>query len=89
MTSLRFQQILGCICVTLSLWVLPLSLYAETVEKRVLIPAGEYSLGSYYCEEEQNNADWCNDEMPRKVTLNAFSIDKYTLTYKFKFEMHK
>ncbi len=80
MTFLRFQRILGCGFVTLSLWALPFSLYAETVDKRVLIPAGEYSLGSYYCEEEQNNADWCSDETPRKVTLNAFSIDKYEVT---------
>jgi formylglycine-generating enzyme required for sulfatase activity len=58
--------------------VLPFSLYAET--NMVLIPSGEYSLGSHYCEEEQGNADWCNDETPRKVKLESFWIDKYEVT---------
>ena len=59
----------------------PLVVYAEPdAAKQVLIPAGEYNVGSYYCEEEQSNADWCNDEAPRKVKLDAFQIDKYEVT---------
>ena len=59
----------------------PFIVYAETgVAMQVLIPAGEYNVGSYYCEEEQSNADWCNDEAPRKVKLDAFWIDKYEVT---------
>ncbi len=47
---------------------------------QALIPAGEYNLGSLYCEEEQGNADWCSDEVPHKVKLDAFWIDKYEVT---------
>lgn len=53
---------------------------AEPDVAQVLIPAGDYSLGSLYCEEEQGNADWCNDEVPRKVKLGAFWIDKYEVS---------
>ncbi len=80
MRILPLQKILLFALINTSLFVLPLSIYAETDEKRALIPAGEYSLGSYYCEEEQNNADWCNDEVPRKVRLEDFRIDKNEVT---------
>jgi formylglycine-generating enzyme required for sulfatase activity len=58
----------------------PYTVDAESGSARVLIPAGEYSLGSLYCEEEQGNADWCNDEVPHKVKLDAFWIDKYEVS---------
>jgi len=58
----------------------PLTTYAGSGIDQVLIPSGEYSLGSLYCEEEQGNADWCNDEVPRKVKLDAFWIDKYEVS---------
>ncbi len=32
------------------------------------------------CEEEQNNADWCSDEVPHKVELAPFWMDKYEVT---------
>ena len=54
--------------------------FAEPDAAQVLIPAGEYSLGSLYCEEEQGNADWCKDETPRKIKLDAFWIDKYEVS---------
>jgi sulfatase modifying factor 1 len=60
-------------------FIFPLSAHAVSDKLQVLIPGGEYSLGSYYCEEEQSNADWCNDEVPRKAQLNAFWIDKYEI----------
>jgi formylglycine-generating enzyme required for sulfatase activity len=53
---------------------------AQAGDLRVLIPAGEYNLGSHYCEEEQSNADWCNDETLRKVELTPFWIDKFEVT---------
>ena len=53
---------------------------ADNSVSQVLLPEGEYSLGSLYCEEEQGNADWCNDEVPRKVKLDAFWIDKYEVS---------
>ena len=37
---------------------------------------GEFSIGDVYCSEEQNNSDWCADEIPHKVRLKSFSIDK-------------
>lgn len=59
----------------------PFAVYAEVGDPaQVMIPAGEYSLGSLYCEEEQGNADWCNDETPRKVKLDAFWIDKFEVS---------
>jgi formylglycine-generating enzyme required for sulfatase activity len=60
--------------------VAPIPIYAGPDSSQMLIPGGEYSLGSYFCEEEQSNADWCNDELPRKVQLAAFEIDKYEVT---------
>ena len=58
----------------------PFQTYAESGPAQVLILAGEYSLGSLYCEEEQGNAEWCSDEVPRKVKLDAFWIDKYEVS---------
>ena len=60
--------------------ILPFSAFAESDVSRVLIAGGEFSLGSFYCEEEQSNADWCNDETPRKVRLDSFWMDKYEVT---------
>ncbi len=58
----------------------PSIIFAESTQPRAFIPAGDYNLGSFYCEEEQNNADWCNDETPRKVKIDAFWIDKYEVS---------
>ena len=58
----------------------PLVTYAKPDTAQVLIPGGEYSLGSLYCEEEQGNADWCKDETPRNLKLDAFRIDKYEVS---------
>ena len=58
----------------------PLAVDAESDTTRILVPGGEYSLGSLYCEEEQGNADWCNDELPRRVKLDAFWVDKYEVS---------
>ena len=41
---------------------------------------GEFSIGDVYCSEEQSNSDWCADEIPHKVRLESFSIDKYEVT---------
>ena len=43
---LFFLTVLFCFC------MISLS-FAE-----VLIPAGDFEMGSYYCEEEQYNSDW-------------------------------
>ena len=58
----------------------PLPSHAAPKDLQILIPGQEYNLGSYYCEEEQNNADWCNDEAPSKVKLAPFWIDQYEVT---------
>ena len=58
----------------------PLITYAGSGIDQILIPSGEYTLGSLYCEEEQGNADWCKDESPRKIKLDAFRIDKYEVS---------
>lgn len=44
------------------------------------VEGGDFQMGSLYCEEEQNNADWCNDEIPHKVHVDSFWIDKYEVT---------
>mgnify|MGYP001317880304 FL=1 len=80
MISYRFKHVLLGIVFFACLNVLPLSIHAEPGDSQVLIPGGEYSLGSYYCEEEQSNADWCSDEVPRKVDLGPFWIDKYEVS---------
>ena len=58
----------------------PLITYAGSGIDQILIPSGEYSLGSLYCKEEQGNADWCKDESPRKIKLDSFRIDKYEVS---------
>jgi iron(II)-dependent oxidoreductase len=61
--------------------MLPGRLIAQEREDRtVTIAAGEFVMGSNYCAERHGNSDWCGDEIPRKVTLAAFSIDKYEVT---------
>ncbi len=48
--------------------------------KRVPIPAGEFQMGDAYCAEEQGNADWCRDETPHAVRLDAYAIDAHEVT---------
>ena len=48
--------------------------------EQVLVEGGAFEMGSLYCEEEQNNSDWCNDESPHKVEVDSFWIDKYEVT---------
>ncbi len=66
--------------IVFSTFLVVLSVYAESGDSQVLIPGGKYNLGSYYCEEEQGNADWCSDEIPHKVELGQFWIDKYEVS---------
>jgi formylglycine-generating enzyme required for sulfatase activity len=66
--------------IVFSTFLIVLSVYAESGDSQVLIPGGKYNLGSYYCEEEQGNADWCSDEVPHKVELGQFWIDKYEVS---------
>lgn len=47
---------------------------------QVLVEGGSFEMGSHYCEEEQNNSDWCNDESPHQVYVDSFWIDKYEVT---------
>ena len=48
--------------------------------EEVLIEGGDFEMGSLYCEEEQNNSDWCNDESPHKVKVDSFWINKHEVT---------
>ena len=66
--------------IVFSTFLVALSVYAESGDSQVLIPGGKYNLGSYYCEEEQGNADWCSDEIPHKVELGQFWVDKYEVS---------
>jgi formylglycine-generating enzyme required for sulfatase activity len=66
--------------IVFSTFLIVLSVYAESGDSQVLIPGGKYNLGSYYCEEEQGNADWCSDEIPHKVELGQFWVDKYEVS---------
>ena len=66
--------------IVFSTFLIVLSVYAESGDTQVLIPGGKYNLGSYYCEEEQGNADWCSDEVPHKVELGQFWVDKYEVS---------
>jgi len=66
--------------IVFSTFLVVLSVYAESGDSQVLIPGGIYNLGSYYCEEEQGNADWCSDEIPHKVELGQFWVDKYEVS---------
>ena len=66
--------------IVFSTFLIVLSVYAESGASQVLIPGGKYNLGSYYCEEEQGNADWCSDEVSHKVELGQFWIDKYEVS---------
>ena len=66
--------------IVFSTFLIVLSVYAESGDSQVLIPGGKYNLGSYYCEEEQGNADWCSDEIPHKVDLGQFWVDKYEVS---------
>lgn len=54
-------------------------LFAEVLDK-VKVDAGEFTMGDIYCADEQGNADWCSDEVPHKVRLSAYSIDKHEVT---------
>ena len=66
--------------IVFSTFLVVLSVYAESGDSQVLIPGGIYNLGSYYCEEEQGNADWCSDEVSHKVELGQFWVDKYEVS---------
>ena len=66
--------------IVFSTFLVVLSVYVESGDSQVLIPGGKYNLGSYYCEEEQGNADWCSDEIPHKVELGQFWVDKYEVS---------
>ena len=66
--------------IVFSTFLIVLSVYAESGDSQVLIPGGKYNLGSYYCEEEQGNADWCSDEVSHKVELGQFWVDKYEVS---------
>ena len=48
--------------------------------EQVLVEGGVFEMGSYYCEEEQSNSDWCNDEIPHKVQVDSFWVDKFEVT---------
>lgn len=48
--------------------------------EQVLVKGGVFEMGSHYCEEEQNNSDWCNDELPHKVRLDSFWMDKFEVS---------
>jgi formylglycine-generating enzyme required for sulfatase activity len=48
--------------------------------EQILLEGGVFEMGSYYCEEEQNNSDWCNDETPHKVQVGPFWMDKFEVT---------
>ncbi len=52
----------------------------EAAPGMIDIPGGEYSVGDAYCQDRQGNSDWCADETPHKVKLDAYSIDKYEAT---------
>ena len=58
------------------------SLFAETKAgvSQVLIGAGEFVMGDTYCADEQSNSDWCSDETPHKVRLDAYRIDTHEVT---------
>ena len=53
------------------------NLYAS---EKVLVKGGLFEMGSHYCEEEQNNSDWCNDETMHKVQVDSFWMDKFEVT---------
>jgi formylglycine-generating enzyme required for sulfatase activity len=56
-------------------------LSAETLDRdKVKVDAGEFIMGDAYCAEEQGNADWCSDEVPHKVRLDAYLIDNHEVT---------
>ena len=50
------------------------------VSSQIIFQEGEFSIGDIYCAEEQKNSDWCADEIPHKVKLKSFSLDKYEVT---------
>ncbi len=56
-------------------------LFAEPqADGNVLITAGEFTMGDTYCADEQKNDDWCSDEVPHKVQLDAYRIDTHEVT---------
>ena len=50
------------------------------VSNQITFQEGEFSIGDIYCAEEQKNSDWCADEIPHKVKLKSFSLDKDEVT---------
>ena len=53
---------------------------ATDANGKVAFQGGEFFIGDTYCIEEQNNSDWCVDEIPHKIRLKPFSIDKFEVT---------
>lgn len=53
--------------------------FAEA-QDAVKVDAGEFVMGDSYCAEELGNADWCSDEVPHKVQLDEYLIDKHEVT---------
>ncbi len=48
--------------------------------EQVFVKGGGFEMGSQYCEEEQNNLDWCNDESTHQVQVDSFWMDKFEVT---------
>ena len=53
---------------------------SPNISSQIIFQEGEFSIGDIYCAEEQKNSDWCADEIPHKVKLKSFSLDKYEVT---------
>ena len=53
---------------------------SPSISSQIIFQEGEFSIGDIYCAEEQKNSDWCADEIPHKVMLKSFSLDKYEVT---------
>ena len=49
-------------------------------DSKIIFQESEFSMGDSFCSEEQGNSDWCADETPHPVRLEAFSIDKFEVT---------
>lgn len=65
------------------LFFFPTLAFCETEipgKNQVVIEGGEFVMGDVYCKEEQNNTDWCSDEVPHKVKVDRFAIDKYEVS---------
>lgn len=52
----------------------------DTAAKHVVFEAGEFVMGDTFCADQQGNSDWCGDEIPHRVKLDRYGIDKYEVT---------